>query len=39
MITIYKNYIDASGTGGTVKPVKRIAFKENFLSSRKMQCL
>ena len=39
MIAIYLNYKDASGTGGTSKPVKKISFKEDFLRSRKMQCL
>ena len=39
MIAIYLNYKDASGTDGTSKPVKKISFKEDFLRSRKMQCL
>lgn len=36
MIAIYLNYKDASGTGGTSKPVKKISFKEDFLRSRKI---
>ena len=36
MIAIYLNYKDASGTGGTSKPVKKISFKEDFLRNRKI---